>query len=113
MFDARLLDKIKFFSDLSQSAKKEISMLDSAFKKFPSESTVVSEGDETYSFFVLLQGMASVYKKPNINPINELKPGAVFGEAAFLTEKPRMATVIAMDTCIFLEFDRKILNQLS
>ncbi len=113
MFDVQLLDKIKFFTDFSQQAKNEIAGLDSVFKKYPANSSIINEGDDSNAFFVLLQGKAAVYKKPNVNPINDLNPGAVFGEVAFLSSKPRGASVVAIETCILLEFDRKILKVLS
>ncbi|MBF0214104.1 MAG: cyclic nucleotide-binding domain-containing protein [Magnetococcales bacterium] len=113
MFDVQLLDKIKFFADFPQNAKNEIAALDTVFKKYAANSPIINEGDESNSFFILLQGKVSVYKKPNVNPINELKPGSVFGEIAFLSAKPRAASIVALDPCILLEFDRKILHQLS
>ncbi|MBF0271328.1 MAG: cyclic nucleotide-binding domain-containing protein [Magnetococcales bacterium] len=113
MFDVQLLDKIKFFADFPQNAKNEIAALDTVFKKYPANSPIINEGDESDSFFILLQGKVSIYKKPNVNPINELKPGAVFGEIAFLSAKPRAASVVALEPCILLEFDRNILHQLT
>ncbi|MBF0615031.1 MAG: cyclic nucleotide-binding domain-containing protein [Magnetococcales bacterium] len=113
MFDVQLLDKIKFFADLPQNAKLEIASLDTVFKKYAANSPIINEGDESDSFFVLIQGKVNVYKKPNVNPISELKPGSIFGEIAFLSNKPRGASVVAVDPCILLEFDRKILHQLS
>ncbi|MBF0127862.1 MAG: cyclic nucleotide-binding domain-containing protein [Magnetococcales bacterium] len=113
MFDVQLLDKIKFFSDFAPAAKAEIARLDSVFKKFPANASIINEGDESGSFFVILQGKVSVYKKPNVNPVGELKPGAIFGEIAFLSAKPRSASVVALEACILLEFDRSVLQQLS
>ncbi|MEO5330580.1 MAG: cyclic nucleotide-binding domain-containing protein [Magnetococcus sp. YQC-5] len=113
MFDVQLLEKIKFFADFSQSAKNEISRLDSVFKKFLPNTPIINEGDDSGSFFILLQGKVSVYKKPNVNPINELKPGSIFGEVAFLSAKPRSASVVAVEPCILLEFDRSVMYQLS
>ncbi|MBF0295873.1 MAG: cyclic nucleotide-binding domain-containing protein [Magnetococcales bacterium] len=113
MFDVQLLEKIKFFSDFPLAAKQEIARLDSVFKKFPANTPIINEGDESGSFFVILQGKVSVYKKPNVNPVGELKPGAIFGEIAFLSAKPRTASVVAAEPCILLEFDRSVLQKLS
>ncbi|GAB0058265.1 hypothetical protein SIID45300_02611 [Candidatus Magnetaquicoccaceae bacterium FCR-1] len=113
MFDVQLLEKIKFFSDFTPQAKAEIASLDTLFKKYPANAPIINEGDESGSFFVLLQGKVNVYKKPNVNPINELKPGAIFGEIAFLSSKPRGASIVAIEPCILLEFDRKIMHDLS
>ncbi|MBF0427510.1 MAG: cyclic nucleotide-binding domain-containing protein [Magnetococcales bacterium] len=113
MFDVQFLDKIKFFSDFSAEAKREIAQLDIVFKKYAANSPIINEGDDSGSFFILLQGKVSVYKKPNVNPISELLPGAIFGEIAFLSAKPRGASVVALENCILLEFDRSVLGRLS
>ncbi len=114
MFDVRLLDKIKFSADFSPEEKAEIATLDDTiFKKFDPLEPIINEGDEGKSFFIILTGSVSVYKRPNVNPIAELVPGAVFGEVSFLSPKLRTASIVANEETIVLEFSRDILNNLS
>lgn len=114
MFDIRLLNKIGFFSDFDQAEKTEISALkDAVFRKYDPNEPIINEGDEGDSFFVMLKGVANVYKKPNVNPISTLNPGGVFGEISFLSPRIRTASVSAIDTCIVLEFGQTIGEHLS
>ena len=39
--------------------------------------------------------------------MNILKPGSAFGELELLTKKPRNATILCNDECIFLYLEKK------
>ena len=43
----------------------------------------------------------------NIFCVNILKPGSAFGELGLLTKKPRNATILCNDECIFLYLEKK------
>lgn len=114
MFDVKLLNKIKFFSDFSQEEKLQIARQDNAvFRKFEKNEPIINEGDVGDAFFVVLKGEVDVYKKPNVNPIATLRPGAVFGEISFLSPRIRTASISSSETCIVLEINKKILKNLT
>ena len=114
MLNPVMLDKVKFFDDFIESEKAEIAQGDhSVFKKYHELQPILNEGEEGNSFFILIQGLANVYKKPNVNAIAELKAGAVFGELAFLSRRLRVASVVAMQSCVVLEFSHAMLGKLS
>lgn len=114
MIDIQLLNKIKFFSDFTQEEKTEIAKLEGTiFRKFNAKEPIINEGDHGKSFFIVLKGRADVFKKPNVNPIASLGPGAIFGEISFLSPRIRAASVIAIDPCIVLEFGFEIKKNLS
>lgn len=56
--------------------------------------TIITEGDRTDGWFVLLSGKVGVFKR-DLSVTEISTPGTVIGELGFLLNIPRTATVIA------------------
>ena len=74
--------------------------------------TILAQGDEGQSFFVLARGSVRVVREVDGRqvPLATLHDGAIFGEMALVSAQPRTATVLAADDCDLLEFDRDALR---
>jgi tetratricopeptide (TPR) repeat protein len=83
-------------------------------KTFSSGEIIIKEGELGDSIFVIKSGTAMV----SINILNRnielasLKSGDVFGEVAFLTGRPRTASVTAIDNIEVMEFNHDLLEDI-
>ncbi len=72
-------------------------------EKYEAGASVCDEGDVGNDFYIILDGMAEVYQKNTVTGtlsprmIATLTRGDYFGEIALLTNKPRQATVKAVN----------------
>jgi len=63
------------------------------WRKYKKGEYIIQEGDEDYSFYILLTGIVSVEK--NGHHIDYLQVGDCFGEMGYITKAKRTASVIA------------------
>src|SRR5947207_7106109 len=84
---------------------------------FVPQSVIVREGGAGDAAYVILSGLVAVRRKDPDSGMEfllaELGPGQMFGEMALLTEKPRTASVVALEAtaCAMLsraEFERVV-----
>lgn len=68
-------------------------------------ATVVSEGSNAHSLFVIVDGSVDVMRKGR--RVTRLGPGEFFGEIALFDPGPRTATVVATSDVVALELSRK------
>ncbi len=68
-------------------------------KKIAAREIVFREGDAPDGVYYICEGRAEVSRKVSGQDmvIAELEPGDVFGELAMVDDRPRAATIIAMD----------------
>lgn len=87
-----VLAKVPLFAGLS---KKKLQVLADMCRehRFLAGDAIVSEGDTSGRFYVLLAGGAEV--RVGGHAVNQLGPGEYFGEYAVLDQAPRSATVVA------------------
>jgi CRP/FNR family cyclic AMP-dependent transcriptional regulator len=80
-------------------------------RQFPKNTVVVSQGDETDSFYVILQGKVDVFlhndkgKEIIINTLGECE---AFGELAPLGRIPRQASIITTEDSTFGIISRQV-----
>ena len=97
------LKKIPFLSKLSDEVL--ITLAEKAKSaKFPKQATIIMEGDETSSLYIILSGKVRVFssdeKSKEVTLLTQ-EPGSYFGEIALLTDEPRSASVATLEktTC--------------
>ena len=78
---------------------------------FPGGQRIVTEGEDTDRFYVLLSGLAGVTQVGR-GARRVLRPGETFGEVAPLLTMERTATVTAMTTCVVASCDRASFDEL-
>ena len=77
----------------------------------PAGRAIVTEGELTDRFYVLLTGLAAVTQAGR-GARGVLRPGETFGEVAPLMRMERTATVTAMTTCVVASCDRETFDEL-
>ncbi len=79
----------------------DFSQLPSVKLYFSIGETILTEGDVTDGWFVLLSGRVGVFKR-DFSVAEISKPGTVIGELGFLLNIPRTATLIAQEPTMLL-----------
>ena len=77
--------------------------------------TLIQEGDEARSMFVIIQGRVKVVCTTETSQLHlaELSDGAFFGEMALLSNAPRAASVIATEETMLFEISRETLTAMT
>jgi hypothetical protein len=80
---------------------------------FGMEETVIQQGDEGDSMFILVEGKAAVMVNRNgaAKHVAALGSGDCFGEMSLLTGERRMATVVAQTDCELVEIGKTVLAE--
>ena len=74
---------------------------------FPAGTYIIEQGEVGKSLFLIISGHVEVAEEPRlgeVRPLRRLGQGEFFGELALVSERPRSAHVIALDTvtCLVL-----------
>jgi serine/threonine-protein kinase len=82
-----------------------------ARRSFAPGATVMREGEPGDVAYIVLSGRCEVFKNVDGRParLRQMGPGEVFGETAILTNRPRTASVVAMDELTVLVVTRESL----
>jgi CRP-like cAMP-binding protein len=89
-----LLRNIPLFAGLPKKELKEIAAAVDVIE-VPAGRELTTEGAQGHEFFVLLEGTAVVRRGGEF--VNVLQKGSFFGELALLGNRPRTATVTAIE----------------
>lgn len=102
------LQKVPILTSLNEG--EVMTLADSlAEEKYPSGSTVCTQGEEGNYFYIIKEGKAvcSVTDAAGASTdVATLESGNYFGEIALMTAKPRQATVKAAEDLVVLALDR-------
>jgi hypothetical protein len=81
---------------------------------FERGKVILREGQPGGSLYMLTSGRVRAFRKDRQSgkqvPLGDLQEGAFFGEMSILTGQPRMASVVALNSCELLELDRQTLD---
>jgi CRP/FNR family cyclic AMP-dependent transcriptional regulator len=88
-----LLRQVPLFAGLAKGELAELATI-SRPTTFDPDDTVVTEGEKTGRFYVIVEGEAEV--RLHDRAVNRLGPGDFFGEMSLLDDEPRSATVVAV-----------------
>ncbi len=83
---------LAFFRDFSDEQITEV-VNASEWKEFKAGDVIVTEGEQETAFYIIAKGGVEVKKSGKT--IGSMKQGDCFGETAFLTHQPRIATIVA------------------
>jgi small-conductance mechanosensitive channel len=98
----RLLSSIDLFGSLSAEIRHQIAV-SSPMCVYGSGETIVQQGEQGQSMFVILDGAVSVVLEPARNEVARIQSGGYFGEMSLLTGEPRSATVLAHGDVVVIE----------
>jgi twitching motility protein PilT len=109
------LKQSSLFGDLSDKDLLRIAR-SAAMLQFDNGETVVSEGDASDSFFVVVSGEAVIKVRHDTSnepvEIARVQPFDTVGELGLLLSQPRSATVVAGADTIMLRFDQKFFAEM-
>ncbi len=100
-----VLSRVPLFSGLSRRQLKRIGVLAEEVHYMESAS-VVREGEEGDSFFVIVEGQAKVIRRDR-RVLNRLLPGDFFGEISLLDGGRRTASVVSETPLTLLMLERR------
>lgn len=86
-------DKIYLFDGITQEDTIRITK-NVNFKRYQKGDVIMSEGDKSNEIYFILYGLGVVVVGNN-KIVATIDSGSMFGEMAFLTKKPRNATILA------------------
>lgn len=90
----QFLAEVPLLSSLTPYERSKIAdALESS--KFSAGETIIKEGDQGTTFYLVASGEADAYKSNTDGPVKHYQKGDFFGELALLNDQPRAATVIA------------------
>lgn len=80
----------------------------------PAQVMLCNEGEVENAFYVIVEGSVDVFKvlEGQRLLINQMKPGAHFGEISLLLDMPRTATIVTAEPTQLLELDRTLFDEL-
>jgi eukaryotic-like serine/threonine-protein kinase len=106
------LKKLDFFKNFGELELWEVLRI-SNWAYYPEGTTIIREGDDTVSFFILISGEVEVRK--NSRGIAKIGAGVCFGEMSGLrkTERKRSASVVAIEDVKLIEVNEALLHQSS
>ncbi len=96
-----MLNRVTIFSNLSDQALEELHAI-ARRHTFPKNSVVISEGDDSDSLYVLLNGRAVALRTDESGRqfvVNRFGPYDYFGEMSFFDRNARCATVMTKERC--------------
>jgi CRP/FNR family transcriptional regulator, cyclic AMP receptor protein len=96
-----MLENVSLFADVPPHFLAHLEKL-SVLRKYPKNTVLVTEGDESTHLYIIRKGTASAYlnnedgRQVNLNYMHD---GDYFGELSLIDDKPRSASVITVTDC--------------
>lgn len=107
MFLYALLKEMQMFEQFSRDEIGMIADMKHSVLGFKSGETLIAEGDESFSMFLLISGVCMITKVQDDISVRlaEIRSGELFGEMSFFTKMPRQTNVIAKDDVMVMRMD--------
>ena len=102
---SEFVQSLSLFAEESATLRYASDFID--VRWFPAGTYIIEQGEVGDSLFLIISGHADVAEEPRLGEVRTLRrlgPGEFFGELALVSERPRSAHVIALDTvtCLVL-----------
>jgi small-conductance mechanosensitive channel/CRP-like cAMP-binding protein len=110
--EERLLASVDLFVTLPPELRHEIA-LSAPMAVYGSGETVVRQGEEGQSMFVVVSGSVSVVLEPGREELARIQRGGYFGEMSLLTGEPRSATVLAVGDVVVVEIGAELFRRMA
>lgn len=109
-----MLENVSLFADVPPHYLAELEKL-SVQRKYPKNTVLVTEGDESTHLYILRKGTVSCFlnnedgRQVNLNYMHE---GEYFGELSLIDGKPRSASVMTITDCEIILVSRASVQEL-
>jgi len=107
----RLLASVDLFDSLSPDLRHQIAASAST-AVYGSGETIVRQGEDGQSMFVVASGSVSVVVEPARTEVARIHAGGYFGEMSLLTGEPRSATVLAIGDVAVIEIAAELFRKI-
>jgi len=108
----RLLASVDIFSTLAPDLRREVA-LNAPMATYGSGETIVRQGEDGQSMFVVASGSVSIVLEPAREEVARTRSGGYFGEMSLLTGEPRSATVLASGDVVVLEINADLFRRMA
>ncbi len=105
-----LVHNLSFFKTFSNYEKTKISEFDDSFTIYRKGDVILREDSNDIAFFIVIKGHVRALEGGS--KFTKHASGAMFGEMAFLTDKPQSMTVEALTNVLILRVDKEMFSQL-
>ena len=110
--EERLLAGVDLFATLSPELRSQIARA-APMAVYGSGETIVRQGEEGQSMFLVMSGSVSVVLEPSRDEVARIDRGGYFGEMSLLTGEPRSATVVAVGDVVTVEIGADLFRRLA
>ena len=110
-----VINPIPMFKNLNEDEKREIAGMEHDLLKYAKGDTIIEEGEDSQSLFLLLKGSALITKQSgeaNIR-LSKIRSGEVFGEMSFFSRKPRQSNAVANEDVMVMRMDEGFFEKIS
>jgi len=107
----RLLAGVDLFAPVPPDVRSQIAR-EATIAVYGSGETIVRQGEEGQSMFVVVSGSVSVVLEPSRDEVARIHRGGYFGEMSLLTGEPRSATVVAIGDVVVVEIGADLFRRL-
>lgn len=103
-------DKVKdlpVFKHFTDKEKKQLAHIGMSILNFEKGELIIKEGDPSTTLYMLVEGSCLITKTrdgTNIR-LSKLQAGELFGEMAWISQKPRQSNVVANEKSTVLKMD--------
>ena len=108
-----MINDFPMFAEFTQQEKEQFAGIEHTVLGYKKDDVIIKEGDIFASLYLLLKGSILITRANTKQPMAELHAGQLFGEISFLTQKPRVSSVVANETVLVLKMDNKFFTQLA
>ena len=110
--EERLLAGVDLFATLPPELRSQVAR-SAPMAVYGSGETIVREGEDGQSMFVVVSGSVSVVLEPSRDEVARIERGGYFGEMSLLTGEPRSATVVALGDVVVVEIAADLFRRLA
>jgi small-conductance mechanosensitive channel/CRP-like cAMP-binding protein len=107
-----LLESVDMFAALPPELRHQIAC-SAPLAVYGSGETIVRQGEEGQSMFVVISGTVSVVLEPGREELARIQRGGYFGEMSLLTGEPRSATVLAVGDVSVVEIGADLFRRMA
>jgi len=110
-----LMDVMPMFAHFTTDEKNKFAEMEHSLVKFKKGENIITEGEQTKSLYLLIQGTCLITKTEDNAKIrlSKLSPGEIFGEMSFFSNKPRQSSVSATEDVLVMKMNDDFFKKVS
>ena len=110
-----LIDMMPMFAHFTADEKNQFAEMKHSLVDFKKNENIITEGEQTKSLYLLVQGTCLITKTEKDAKIrlSKLSPGEIFGEMSFFSDKPRQSSVSATEDVIVMKMNDDFFKKVS